>query len=113
MNAPQFAQGYVTKQFQNLTNMENVSHNVATHVGKNIVKFFRQSEIMKGLVYLGSLIRSYTDNEIPRAKQKSIRKKINPLKICELCLSDYKHQTRSGLMLCDKCHKEVLKENEK
>ena len=61
---------------------------------------------MKGLTYLGKLISSYIGNKIPHEKQKLIRLEINPDKICDWCLSDYKHQTRDGKMLCYRCYSE-------
>ncbi len=42
---------------------------------------------------------------------KHIRKTIKNIEhICDNCLSDRKHQTKDGKMLCDKCMKEYMNE---
>ncbi len=59
---------------------------------------------MKGLIYLGKFIGSYIGNKIPHERQKLIRARINPNKICDWCLGNYKYQTKDGKMLCSKCY---------
>jgi len=45
---------------------------------------------------------------ISREIEIKIRKKLNPSKICDWCLSDYKHQTKRGSKLCGKCYEDYM-----
>jgi len=63
-------------------------------------------EIMKGLMYLGKLIKSYRGYSLSREKQKIVRQSINPRSICDCCLENYKHQTKEGNLLCSICYVE-------
>ena len=62
--------------------------------------------MMKGLEFLGSVLASSVLKKIPYERQKQIRKTLNPERICDLCLADYKHQTKDGQRLCSRCHLE-------
>jgi protein-arginine kinase activator protein McsA len=59
---------------------------------------------MRGLKELGSLLTSAIDGRLSRDKQKLIRKKINPSRICDWCLEGYTRQTQHGDLLCTKCY---------
>ena len=59
---------------------------------------------MKGLIYLGKIIKSYRSYSLSREKQKIVRQHINPNNICDSCLEEYKHQTKEGDLLCSKCY---------
>jgi len=61
---------------------------------------------MKGLKFIGSMLVSSLVKKIPFAKQKEIRKTLNPERICDLCLADYKYQTKDGQRLCSRCYLE-------
>jgi protein-arginine kinase activator protein McsA len=65
---------------------------------------------MKSLKFLGKIILSNFIKKIPHERQKEIRKTINPSKICDLCLSNYKHQTIFGQILCSRCYNEYRNE---
>lgn len=41
---------------------------------------------------------------------REIRKRINPKKICDLCLRDFTTQTKDGKMLCDTCAKKAYEQ---
>ena len=43
-------------------------------------------------------------NSIVREVQYQIRKKINPTKICDWCLADFKYHTDKGGQLCENCY---------
>jgi protein-arginine kinase activator protein McsA len=58
---------------------------------------------MKGLRFIGSMLVSSFVKKIPFEKQKEIRKTLSSERICDLCLADYKHQTKDGQRLCSKC----------
>ncbi len=61
---------------------------------------------MKGLLYLGRIIKSYRGYSLSREKQKIVRQSINPKSLCDRCLEDYRHQTKEGDLLCSKCYVE-------
>jgi hypothetical protein len=58
---------------------------------------------MKGLRFIGSMLVSSLVKKVPFEEQKEIRKTLNPERICDLCLADYKFQTKDGQRLCSKC----------
>lgn len=37
-----------------------------------------------------------------------LRKKIDKEKMCDECFSEYKHQTKDGKMLCERCYRRYL-----
>ena len=45
---------------------------------------------------------------ISREIEIKIRKKLNPSKICDWCLSDHRHQTKRGSKLCGECYEEYM-----
>jgi formylmethanofuran dehydrogenase subunit E len=66
---------------------------------------------MKGLKYIGEMMSSYQkDITKPFTKEveRMIRKKINPHKICDICLEDYTHQTKQGDKLCKDCYEDWI-----
>jgi hypothetical protein len=58
---------------------------------------------MKGLKFIGNMLVSSLVKKIPFEKQKEIRKTLNPERICDLCLADYRFQTKDGQTLCSRC----------
>jgi hypothetical protein len=62
----------------------------------------------KGLGMLGSMFRQDKDAPkfLSREEQKKIRKQLNPHKMCDLCLNDYRHQAKDGTLLCEVCYRE-------
>ena len=45
---------------------------------------------------------------ISREIEIKIRKKLNPSKICDWCLSDHPHQTKRGSKLCGECYEDYM-----
>ena len=45
---------------------------------------------------------------ISREIEIKIRKKLNPSKICDWCLSDHEHQTKRGSKLCGECYEDYM-----
>ena len=45
---------------------------------------------------------------ISREIEIKIRKKLNPSKICDWCLSDHTHQTKRGSKLCGECYEDYM-----
>jgi len=62
----------------------------------------------EGLTTLGSMFSTKKDKPkyLTREEQKKIRKQLNPHKMCDLCLNDYRHQAKDGTLLCEECHQE-------
>jgi protein-arginine kinase activator protein McsA len=56
---------------------------------------------------MNKIIKQIT-RPITREIQMKIRKKLNPSKICDWCLSDYAHQTKRGSKLCGECYEEYM-----
>lgn len=65
----------------------------------------------KGLTLLGSIFKRDKDKTkyLTRDEQKKIRTYINPGRLCDLCLNEYKHQTKAGTLLCEVCLQERRK----